>query len=156
MNRVRVLDIYNRLHGLPLGNRIFSRVLCMKAPYFKSIKPVFSELREGYCEIRMKKRRSVENHLKSVHAIAMANLCELTGGTCLEASIPGSLRWIAKGMNIEYLKIAKTGLTARCEIVGIPEDKTGDFPVTIRVDDQNGVMVVKAVINMYISRKKSG
>ena len=29
-------------------------MVCLKAPYFGTIKPVFKELRPGYCEIAMK------------------------------------------------------------------------------------------------------
>ena len=45
----------------------------MKAPYFSTIKPQFKTLRPGYCEVSMKKRRAVLNHLGSVHAIAELN-----------------------------------------------------------------------------------
>ncbi len=55
--------------------------LCFKAPYFRSIKPLFRELRPGYYEILLRKRRSVTNHIGSVHAIAMCNVSELAAGT---------------------------------------------------------------------------
>ena len=148
------MNIYQTCTRLPLGRTIFSKLICFKAPYFGSIKPLFLELRPGYSEILLKKRRSVTNHLNSVHAIAMCNVSELAAGTMLEASIPKNLRWIPKGMTVSYLKIAKTDLKAVCEIPVADMSKPGDCPMKVNVTDANGDLVFNAVINMYLSEKK--
>ena len=108
----KLMDIYTKCSKLPGGKRLFSKLVCMKAPYFKTIQPLFCELRPGYCEITMKNRRAVQNHIKSVHAIAMCNISELTAGSMLEATLPKIMRWIPKHMAVDYLKIAKTDLKA--------------------------------------------
>ncbi|MCP4600521.1 MAG: DUF4442 domain-containing protein [Proteobacteria bacterium] len=150
----RVLNIYNKCATLPFGKRIFSKLICLKAPYFGTINPRFVELRPGYCEITMKKRRGVQNHIKSVHAIAMCNISELTAGTMLEVTLPRDIRWIPKGMTVEYLKIAKTDLKAICEIPITGLDKLPELPMTVHVTDQKGVEVFRAVVNMHLSKKK--
>jgi acyl-coenzyme A thioesterase PaaI-like protein len=144
---------YNKLRGLPFGKYIFSRIICIMAPYFGTIKPRFVELRPGYCEITMKKRRGVQNHLKSVHAIAMCNLCELAGGTALEVTLPASMRWIPRGMQVEYIKMAKSDLTGICIIPENAITGIGNLPVTVRVTDKSGTEVMKAVINMHITER---
>ena len=96
-----IMEIYQRCERLPLGKALFSKLVCFKAPYFNSIRPRFLELGPGYCRIALKKRRSVTNHIGSVHAIAMCNLAELAAGTMVEAGIPGHLRWIPKGMTVK-------------------------------------------------------
>ena len=68
-----VLSLWKRLTPLPLGKRLFSRIVCFKAPYFGSIRPVFEELQSGYGVVRLKNRRAVQNHIGTVHAIAMCN-----------------------------------------------------------------------------------
>lgn len=150
-----VLDVYNRCRRLPGGKAAFSRLVCFKAPYFGNIRPRFEALTPGYCKIRMKKRRAVTNHLKSVHAIAMCNLAELAAGTLVEASLPRHMRWIPKGMAVAYEKIARTDLAAVCEIdpdrLGIP----GDCPVRVVVRDTADQVVFTAEISMYLSRKKT-
>jgi len=150
----RLLDVYNKCVKLPYGMRIFSKLVCLKAPYFGTIKPLFKELRPGYCEITMKKRRAVHNHIKSVHAVAMCNISELTAGTMLEATLPQSMRWIPKRMNVEYLKIAKTDLKATCEISTNSLDKQQELPMTVHVTNTNGEEVFRAVITMHLSKKK--
>ena len=149
-----VLDVYNKCTGFPFGKILFSKLVCFKAPYFSTIKPRFTELRPGYGEIYMSNRRSVQNHLKSVHALAMRNLCELVAGTTLDATLPVNMRWIPKSMNIEYLRIAKTGLKAVCEISNTVWNEKKDVPVTVSVTDAHGAEVVRATIQMHVSIKK--
>jgi acyl-coenzyme A thioesterase PaaI-like protein len=150
---ISVLAAYNKLQGLPLGKYIFSRIVCLKAPYFKTIKPRFTELKPGYGKITMKNRRAVRNHLKSVHAVAMCNLCELAGGTTLDVTLPHHLRWIPKGMEVEYIRIAKSDLTGTCSIPGDAIKGKGSLPVTVSVTDTKGTEVMKAVINMHITER---
>ncbi|MCP4137921.1 MAG: DUF4442 domain-containing protein [bacterium] len=150
----KLLNAYNTCTKFPLGKTIFSKLVCLKAPYFGTIHPRFVELRHGYGEIKMKKRRSVQNHLRSVHAIAMGNLCELVAGTTLEATLPPTMRWIPSSMNIEYLKIARTNLKASCTIPQKEWNKKEELPLTISVTDTNNIEVVRAVITMHVSPKK--
>lgn len=149
----KLLSVYQQCRKLPFGNHIFSKMVCFKAPYFKTIRPLFKELRPGYCEVTMKKRRGVQNHIKSVHAIAMCNISELTAGSMLEASLPGNMRWIPKGMTVEYLKIAKTDLKAICEISLDNLDAAQELPMTVHVTDTKGIEVFRAVITMHITKK---
>jgi acyl-coenzyme A thioesterase PaaI-like protein len=149
----KLLSVYQQCRKLPFGNHIFSKMVCFKAPYFKTIRPLFKELRPGYCEVTMKKRRGVQNHIKSVHAIAMCNISELTAGSMLEASLPGNMRWIPKGMTVEYLKIAKTDLKAICEISLDNLDAAQELLMTVYVTDTKGIEVFRAVITMHITKK---
>lgn len=149
-----MLNIYNRVTKLPLGKRIFSKMVCVKAPYFNTIKPLFEELKAGRCVITMKKRRSVHNHIGTVHAIAMCNISELVAGTMLEASIPRDMRWIPKKMSVEYLQVAKTDLKATSNLQEVKWEGSFDLPITVDVTDKNDVVVFRAVITMYVSPKK--
>jgi hypothetical protein len=45
----------------------------------------------------MTQRWSVQNHIKTVHAIAVCNLVEMSMGLVAEASIPAHLRWLPMG-----------------------------------------------------------
>ncbi len=150
----RLMNAYHRCAKLPAGKRIFSKLICLKAPYFNTIKPLFKELKPGYCEVTMKKRRAVHNHIKSVHAIAMCNLSELAAGTMLEATLPQSMRWIPKNMTVEYLKIARTDLKAVCKISTEDLDNPQELNMTVPVTDTSDAEVFRAVITMHISRRK--
>ena len=74
---MKLLEVYNKCAKLPFGKSIFSLAFCLKAPYFLTIKPAVEELRKGYAKISMQHRWSVQNHIKTVHAIAVCNLVEM-------------------------------------------------------------------------------
>jgi acyl-coenzyme A thioesterase PaaI-like protein len=150
------LAIWKRFASWPGGKWAFSRLVCLKAPYFGSIRPRFEELRPEYCRIAIAKRRAVTNHLGTVHAIAMCNMAELAGGTLTEVTIPATHRWIPKGMTVEYLKKAATDLVA----VATPGSKAdwsapGDYQVNVTVTDRGNETVFRAVISMWVTPKKS-
>jgi uncharacterized protein (TIGR00369 family) len=149
-----LLGLWNRLASKPFGKAIFSRLVCWKAPYFGTIRPRFVEMAPGYAKVTMRKRRAVHNHIGTVHAIAMCNLAELAAGTMTEASLPAHMRWLPKGMTVEYLAKAETDLTAECSLPTVVEDKASDVPVVVDIRDASGKAVCRAVITMYVSPKK--
>jgi uncharacterized protein (TIGR00369 family) len=148
------LAMWRRLEAVPLGKAIFSRIICWKAPYFGSIRPRFEELRPGYSRVSMRKRRAVTNHIGTVHAIAMCNLAELAAGTMTEITIPASMRWLPKGMAVEYLKKAASDVEAHASVGEIAEGPGRDVPVTVEVKDRAGEVVCRAVITMWVSPRR--
>lgn len=150
-----VLSMWNRLARWPLGKWLFSRVVCLQAPYFGSIRPVFLDLRSGSSLVRVRLRRRVKNHIGSLHAIAMCNAAELAAGTMMEASLPKSHRWIPKGMSVEYLKPARGDIVAaaRVALPAEPED-AAEVPVTVEVTCAD-LVVARATIAMWVSRRRA-
>lgn len=151
----KALELYRNFSRFPMGKWLFSQVVCLKAPYFASISPRFESLAPGEARVRMRNRRKVRNHIGTVHAIAMCNLCELAAGTMTDVSMPPEMRWIPKGMTVEYLAPARSDLEVVARIPGpvIPGDAF-DLPVTAEVSDTSGTVVVRAVIDMWISPRK--
>ncbi len=92
------------------------------------------------------------NHIGTVHAIAMCNRAELAAGTATEATISDFHRWIAKGMSVEYLHKATTGLYATA-IVAAPAkwDAAAELPVPVTVTDAAGSIVFRATGRMWIT-----
>ena len=150
----RALVFWQRCEGLLFGKALFSRVVCWKAPYFGTISPRFEELRPGFARVSMKKRRGVQNHIGTVHAIAMCNLAELAAGTMTEVSIPAAMRWLPKGMQVEYLKKAETGVEATATLADVAEGPGREVPVTVEIRDTAGVIVCRAVITMWVSPRR--
>jgi acyl-coenzyme A thioesterase PaaI-like protein len=149
------LSAWQRLSKWVGGKWIFSKLVCIKAPYFSTIQPKFIALLPGYCEVQIKKRRGVLNHIGTVHAIAMCNMAELAGGIMTDVSIPLTHRWIPKGMTVEYLGKAKTNLRAIAELTPIPSfEGSTDLPVTVKIFDANDKLIFRAVITILVSPKK--
>lgn len=149
---MNALTMYRKLSAWPGGKRIFAYLFCLKAPYFGTIDPRFDVLEVGRCVVSLKNRRRVRNHIGTVHAIAMCNMAEAAGGLCTEVSLPKTLRWIPKGMDVDYLKKATTDLKAVCKI-DPASLKPGDNVVTVDVFDKRQEKVFQARIKMYVSEK---
>jgi acyl-coenzyme A thioesterase PaaI-like protein len=149
-----ILSLWHRLSTKPLGKWAFAKAVCFKAPYFSSITPHFVELRAGYCEVTIRKRRAVQNHIGTVHAIAMCNMAELAAGVMTDASVPRNMRWIPKGMTVEYLRKAQTDLVAIAQLDTLEAlAQEGDCVVPVEVKDAVGKIVFRAKVTMYISAK---
>lgn len=148
-------ELFQKASHLPLGKAAFSRAVTWTAPYFASISARVEELSQGRAVVSMKKRRAVQNHLGTVHAIAMCNLCELAMGVMMESSLPKAQRWIPRGMSVRYLKKATTDLTAHTQLAAIASDFVGDIVVHVDVLDKAGVVVMDADITLYISAAKA-
>lgn len=152
MSKNYVLALYDKMKKLPLGNKLFSLIVSNKAPYFKTISPLITKIEPGECHCFIKKRRKVENHIGTVHVIAIANGLEMAMGFMAEASIPKHLRWIPKGMDLQYT--AKAASDIRCVAVLENNDwQVGDLPVTVTAYDENDVVVVKGQIHLWVSEK---
>ncbi len=152
----RLLNLYQRMQRWPAGHWLFSRAVCFKAPYFATIAPRIEVLAPNLCEVSFRHRRKVTNHLGTVHAIALCNLAELSAGLMTDASIPPSMRWIPKGMTVEYLKKAVGTMRAvATPAIEIIEAAAGyDLPVDVVVTDPNNEIVFRANISMWVSPRK--
>ena len=150
---MRILDLYRRLAGKPGGRWLFSKLVCFKAPYFSSIAPRIVSLAPQRGVARLKHRRRVTNHIGTVHAIALCNLAEFVGGLTCDVSLPRGMRWIPKGMQVEYLKKAVGTMTATAEPAFTPDVRAEgyDLPVNVSVRDDAGAEVFRAVIAMWIT-----
>ena len=150
-----VLSLYQRIVRWPAGRWLFSRLVCFKAPYFDSIRPRVHVLEPGRGEASIAHRRSVTNHLGTVHAIALCNLAEFVGGLTTDASIPASMRWIPKGMTVEYLKKAVGTMHAIATPAFAPVESAEGYelPMDVVVDDPQGEAVFRARIAMWVSPK---
>jgi acyl-coenzyme A thioesterase PaaI-like protein len=153
-----LLSTYRRLMRWPAGRWLFSRAVCFRAPYFATIAPRFVELEPGRCEVLIRDRRRVHNHIGTVHAIALCNLAELSAGVMTEASLPATMRWIPKGMTVEYLKKARGTMhaVATPDIAIVEADAGYELPVTVSVRDPQGDEVFRARIAMWLSPKSRG
>jgi acyl-coenzyme A thioesterase PaaI-like protein len=150
----RVLDLWNTTSSLPQGQRIFSTLFAQKAPYFASIHPRFTEIRPNHAELVIRKRRSVHNHIRTVHAIALCNGLEAAMGALAEATIPAHKRWIPKGMEVAYTAKADSDITCIAETD--PEQWTGDDPdvgVRVRGVRRDGTVVIEGVIRLHVTER---
>ncbi|RLV57039.1 DUF4442 domain-containing protein [Aeromicrobium phragmitis] len=145
------LGLYRRATRLPYGDRVFSRVFSLKAPYFATVRPHVTAMRPHFAEVRIAKRRRVHNHIGTVHAIAVCNGLEAAMGLLAEATVPAGHRWLPKGMEVEYLAKSTSDLVCRAETTPGDWDGAPDVPVTVTATRDDGTVVVRGVIRLWVT-----
>lgn len=142
-----VARAWRRLHALPGGTWLFSRLLGRMVPYTGTIGAHVRELRPGHAKLTLRDRRKVRNHLNSIHAVALTNLGEATSGLAMIQALPPGVRSIVTDLRTEYLKKARGTLTA----IGTatPPDVVTtetECQVTAEVFDQAGDLVSRTTV----------
>lgn len=149
-----VLAKWHLFQRLPAGRWLFSRILGMVAPYSGSIKPVFAELEPGRAVVRVRERRRIRNHIRSIHAAALMNLCELTGAMAVVAALPEDGRMIVAGATVDFLKKARGTLTAEANAPVPESSERHEVESKVSIRDRAGDEVVAATVRVLVGPKK--
>jgi len=120
----------------------------------------FVELAEGRAVLTMRNQRKVQNHIRGIHAAAMALLAETATGAVLGMTIPDTHIPLLKTMHVDYLRRAKGSLRAEATLP--PEmrqrvltEEKGDFAVPIRVTDDDGQEPIKVqMVWAWVPKKR--
>jgi len=135
-----IREVWDRLERIPGGKLLYSRIVGRLAPYTATIGAVVQELDDGYSRVTLADRRAVRNHLSCVHAVALANLVELTGNMALGYSLPDDARFIVAGMGLDYIKKARGTITGECRIP--PIDSSTKHEYQLPLESTPGLLLV--------------
>jgi acyl-coenzyme A thioesterase PaaI-like protein len=140
---------------LPGGTWLFSHAIGHFIPYSGSIRPHVLELRPGFARIRIQDRRAVRNHLRSVHAIALMNLAELTTGLALSFGLPDDARAILAGLSIEFTKKSRGPIESTVDC-GVPDSsERKEHPIESTLRDASGDIVARATARWLVAPRTS-
>lgn len=140
----RIRRLWDRLSPLPGGKRLFSFLVGRAAPYTGTLGATVTELRRGYCRVVLKERRKVRNHLRSVHAVALLNLAEMSSGLGAVYSMDPRLRGIITHLEMDYLKKARGTITAECTFPDLDGTERREEEFEVRLTDAAGELVARA------------
>ena len=147
------LALYKKVTALPQGKRIFSVLFSQKAPYFASVHLSVEQMRPHLGQVVVPKRRSVQNHIGTVHGIAACNGLEAAMGLLAEATCPPDMRWLPKGMDVQYLAKSTTSLTCTAETTEADWAAAPDVPVTVKAVTTDGTVTVAGTIHLWVTPK---
>ena len=135
---------------VPGGKKLFSKAVGRMAPYTGSIGATVVELAPGSSTVVLEDRPAVRNHLKCVHAIALANLGELTANLALIMSMPPATRFIISGLRIEYPKKARGTITATGSCPAITSSERAEYKAIATMRDASGDIVTRCVADVLV------
>ena len=145
---------WDRLEKIPGGRQVFSRLIGRLAPYTGTLGARVRELGDGYARVTLDDRKAVRNHLSCVHAVALANLVELTGNLALAYSLPDDARFIVSGMSLDYVKKARGTITGECRIPPIQSSMRNEYDVPVTLKDPSGEVVVNGMLRTLVGPKR--
>ena len=149
-----LLAWWRRLSPRPGGRWLFSALLGRGVRYTGSIAPRVVELAPGRVVVRMRDRAAVRNHLRSIHAVALANLAEVSSGLALLAGLPADARAILVKLEVDYLKKARGTLRSECAFDPVTTADEREIDVASRLVDAAGDVVATGRARWKIGRAR--
>jgi acyl-coenzyme A thioesterase PaaI-like protein len=143
---------WDLMRGLPAGRWAFSRLLGFYVPYSGTTGFLVDEIADGRAVVRMQERPGIRNHLDSIHALALANVGELTTGLAVHSSLPAHGRAILLGLTVRFVKKARGGVVSTCSVGIPPEAGRHDVEATAEVRDAAGDVVTTVTAVWRVER----
>lgn len=120
-----------------LWSKAFGRIV----PMVGTANIRYLEVSQSQVVVRMENQRHIQNHIKGLHAAAMALLAETATGFVTGLNVPDDRILLIKTLKVDYVSLVKGGLTAtatlsdeQCKFIADNEKGSLDIPVVV-VDD---------------------
>jgi acyl-coenzyme A thioesterase PaaI-like protein len=122
---------------------LISKLLGSVVPLVGTAGLRFDEITPERVVVSIRNRRPVQNHIKGVHAAAMALLAETATGFCVGMNLPDDKLPLIKTLKVDYLKRASGDMQAVAQLRPeqiqqiLTQDK-GEVTVPVSITDQSG------------------
>ncbi|HEX5380682.1 MAG TPA: DUF4442 domain-containing protein [Acinetobacter sp.] len=140
-----------------LWSKAFGRIV----PMVGTAKIRYLEVDQHHVVVRIENQRNMQNHIKGVHAAAMALLAETATGFLTGLHVPDHRILLIKTLHVDYLKVAQGGLTATASLSPeqqklIAEQEKGELliPVTV-IDDAGNEPIQCQMLWAWLPKRKS-
>jgi len=140
-----------------LWSKAFGRIV----PMVGTANIRYLEVDQQHVVVRIENQRNMQNHIKGVHAAAMALLAETATGFLTGLHVPDHRILLIKSLHVDYLKVAQGGLTATASLSPeqqklIAEQEKGELliPVTV-IDDAGNEPIQCQMLWAWLPKRKS-
>lgn len=144
-----------------LRQRAISLVFGKVVPFVGTSGLLYEEISETRVIVSIKNRRKVQNHIKSVHAAAMALLAETASGFVVGVNLPDDKMPLIKTLKVDYVRRSSGDLRAvatltQADINRIRNEPKGEVLVSVVVTDATGEQPVNCeMLWAWTSKKRS-
>ena len=142
----KLLSAWRKLSPLPGGSWLFTQLVKWMIPYTGSVSPRVETLEPGFARISIAQRRRLEQHLGSIHAIALMNVAEFASGAAVTTALPAGYRGIVTKMTIDYFKKGRGTVTAESRPTLPDLTVEGEYDFISEITDQKGDLIARATV----------
>lgn len=150
--------------GLPSGlrNIVLSRLFGRFVPFVGTAGLRFEQVECERLVVSIHNRRKVQNHIKGVHAAAMALLAETATGFVLAMNLPDDKLILLKSMKVDYLERTQGHLRAVAtldpkEIAELQSLEKGNLVVPVSISDESGAEPIQCEMCWaWMPKKRQG
>ena len=135
----------------PGGRLLFNRMFWSFIPYTGSIRPEIIHLEKGRCQIRIRDRKILRNHLNSIHAACLMNALEAVSGLAFATGLPENSRGILTDFSVHYIKKARGTLHAECQCDPPTTNIRQTYKIEPLIRDASGEIVATAESTWLVS-----
>lgn len=159
----RLSKLVKTTSKLPQGIRstLWSKAFGRIVPMVGTANIRYLEVDQQHVVVRIENQRNMQNHIKGVHAAAMALLAETATGFLTGLHVPDHRILLIKTLHVDYLKVAQGGLTATASLSPeqqklIAEQEKGELliPVTV-IDDAGNEPIQCQMLWAWLPKRKS-
>mgnify|MGYP002651782492 FL=1 len=158
----RLYKVVQATSKLPkaLRTTIWSKTFGRIVPMVGTANIRYLEVSKEKVVVRIENHRNMQNHIKGVHAAAMALLAETATGFVTGLNVPDDRILLIKTLQVDYLKVASGGLTATATLSAeqqqfiLDNDKASlEIPITV-VDDSGQSPIQCKMVWAWLPKKK--
>jgi len=150
-----IFRVWQKLKLIPGGTFLFTKLLDFVVPYTGSIHPRVLKIERGHTKIELRDHRAVRNHLRSIHAVALSNLGEMSSGLAMLSTFPSNWEGIVVGFSIEFLKKARGTIIAESRVEPPPTLDGKIYEVHSSLRNSSGEVVANFTAQWKLRAKKS-
>lgn len=144
----------------PLRSRVRSFVIGRTIRFVGTAGLSIDEIGDRRVVVSVPNRASVQNHIGTVHAAAMALLAETATGLAVGLNVHDGAVPVLKSMQIDYVRRASGGLTAVAELPDADAQRLrtelrGEVVVPVAVTDANGETPIQCAMTWAWTPRRS-
>lgn len=146
----RLSRLVHRFDGLPAGlrARIVSLAFGGTVRFVRTAGVRFLELQEERAVLVLPNRRKVQNHIRTVHAAAVALLGETATGAVFGMTVPDDKVPLLKSMRLDYVRRSQGGIKAEAHLplelrMRILSEEKGELAIPVRITDETAAETVQ-------------
>jgi acyl-coenzyme A thioesterase PaaI-like protein len=153
-----------RIDRLPQALRgwVRQKAIHFNIPFTGTAKLVVDELEPDIVRVRINNRRATRNHIKGVHAAAIALAAETASGLAVGMHLPDDKLPLLKTMAFRYTRRCAGGITAEARVTSkqireMEELDKGEAKVEVQLwDDENEKPVECVLVWAWVKKKTKG